>query len=65
MGEVFVRRTYFGQFDELIRFLIELLVRRTRFGQFDELYGFVLIWLVMRCKLRPELACGRCGARTA
>ena len=33
-----VRRTYFGQFDELmIRFLIELLVRRTWFGQFDEL----------------------------
>ena len=53
---MFVRRTSFGKFDELlIRFLIELLVRRTWFGQFDKLY-FVLNWLVMKCKLRPELA---------
>ena len=52
---MFVRRTYFGQFDEtVIRFLIELLVRRKWFGQF-KLY-FFLNWLVMRCKLRPELA---------
>ena len=52
---MFVRRTYFGQFDEtIIRFLIELLVRRTWFKQFDELC-FVLNWLIMGCKLRPEL----------
>ena len=54
-GRMFVCRTYFGHFDELIRFLTELLVRRTWFGQFDELY-FVFIWLVMRCKFQPELA---------
>ena len=52
---MFVRRTYFGHFDELwFRFLIELLVRRIWFGQ-SRLY-FVLNWLVMRGKLRPELA---------
>ena len=48
MMMMFVRRTYFGQFDEI-------LVRRTWFGQFDEIY-FVLNWLVMRCEFRPELA---------
>ena len=51
---MFVRQTYFGQFDKLICFLIELLVRRTWFGQ-SKLY-FVLNWLVMRHKLWPELA---------
>ena len=56
LGELFVRRTYFGQFDErTIINLTEFLVRRSWFGQFDELY-FVLKWLIMRCKLRPELA---------
>ena len=48
-GRMFVRRTYFRQFD-----VIELLVRRTWFGQ-SKLY-FILNWLVMGCKLRPELA---------
>ena len=54
---MFVRRTYFGQFDELmIRFLIELSVRQTWFGQFDELY--FVNWLV-------QASAQTCGRRAA
>ena len=54
---MFVRRTYFGQFDELMnRFLIELLVRRTWFGQFDELH--FVNWLV-------QASARTCGRRAA
>ena len=51
---MFVRRTYFRQFAELICFLIELLVRWIWFG-LSKLY-FIFSWLVMRCKLWLELA---------